>query len=149
MVVHTLQDGVDHLKGLVDLLTNFGASQDDLAADEYQQHDLRLDHAVDKTREQFRFVRAEVVMARSQTFQTDGELDVAAANNVLDLEVAELCVEAKLLDDTGILPGRKLGVILRLGSSYNHLAGGEDKSSCLGLTNSHDDSGETLDRSAN
>ena len=103
IIQHTLKHRVDHFKGLVDLFTNFGTSQDNLAADEYQEHNLRLDHSVDETREQLRFVRAEVVMARSKTFQTDWELDVARADNVLDLEIRELCIEAELLNDASIL----------------------------------------------
>jgi hypothetical protein len=98
----TLQNGVDHLECLVDLLTNFGTSQDDLARNEDEEDNLRLDHAVDQTREQLRLVGAEIVMARSQTLETDGELDVATANNVLDLEILELGIETKLLDDTGV-----------------------------------------------
>jgi hypothetical protein len=101
--VLTLQHGVDHLEGGVDLFTNFGTGQDDLPTDEDQENDLRLDHAIDEAREKFRLVRAEVMMATRQTLQTNWELDVAGANNVLDLEVRELCVEAELLNDTRVL----------------------------------------------
>lgn len=73
----TLKHGIDHLECLVDFLANLGASEDNLAADEDQQDDLGFDHAVDETREQFRLVRAEVVMAASKAFKSDGELDVA------------------------------------------------------------------------
>ena len=83
-------------------------------------------------------------MARSQTFQADGELNVAGANNVLDFEVGELGVEAELLDNTGVFSGRKLRIVLRLGTSDYHLARGEDQSCRLGLANTHDDSGESL-----
>jgi hypothetical protein len=62
-LLEVLKHRVDHFKGLVYLLSNLGASQDDLAADEDQEHDLRLDHTVDETREQLRLVGAEVVMA--------------------------------------------------------------------------------------
>ena len=89
-----MQDRVDQLESVVDLVSNFGTSEDNLAADEDQEHDLGLDHAVDETREQLGFVGTEVVVARSQTLQTDGELDVARANDVLDLEIRELGVEA-------------------------------------------------------
>lgn len=105
------------------------------------------------------------MVARSQTLQTDGELDIARADNVLDLEVRELGVEAcdvfvsemlstsllleqlsltKLLNDPGILAASKLGVILRLSASNDHLSAGENEGGCLGLTNTHDDSGESL-----
>lgn len=139
-----LQDRVDELEGVIDLITDLGAGKDDLAADEDQEHDLGLDHTVDQAREQLGFVGTEVVMARSQTFETDGELDIARTDNVLDLEVGELGVEAELLDDTGVLARGKLGVILRLGTCDNHLAGGEDQSGGLGLADTHDDSGKTL-----
>ena len=139
-----LQHGVDHLEGLVDLLSDLGTSENDLAADEDQEDDLRLDHTVDKTREQLGLVRAEVVMARSQTLETNRELDVAAADNVLDLEVRELGIEAELLDDARILAAGKLRVVLGLGTSDNHLAGGKDQSGGLGLTDTHDDGSKTL-----
>jgi hypothetical protein len=61
--LEVLKHRVDHFKGLVDLLSHLGASQDNLAADEDQKHNFRLDHSVDETREQLRLVRAEVVMA--------------------------------------------------------------------------------------
>lgn len=142
--VLTLKHGIDHLEGLVNLLSHLGTSEDDLAADEDKKHNLGLNHAVDQTREQLRLVRTEVVMARSETLQTNGELDIARADNVLDLEVRELGVEAKLLDDTGVLARRKLRVILGLGTGDDHLAGSEDQGSGLGLTNTHDDGSETL-----
>lgn len=81
------QDRVDELESLVNLLANLGTSKDDLAADEDEQDNLGLHHAVDETREQFRLVRRESVMARCKTLQSNGELDVAGANDVLNLEV--------------------------------------------------------------
>ncbi len=105
--MHTLQHRVDHFKRLVNLLAHLGTGQDNLAADEDQQHNLGLNHAVDETREQLRLVGAKVVMARSQTFETNGELDIARTNDVLDLEIRELGVEAELLNDARVLPGRK------------------------------------------
>lgn len=143
-VSHTRQHRIDQLESLVNLLTHFGASQDDLTADEDQEHNLGLHHTVDQTGEEFGLVGAEVVVARSQTLQTDGEFDIAGADDVLDLEVRELGVKAELLDDTGVLAGCKLGVILRLGTGNDHLARGEDQSGGLGLTDTHDDGGKTL-----
>jgi hypothetical protein len=98
---------VDEFEGLVDLFTNFRTSQDDLAGHEDQKDDLGTHHTIDETREQFRLVGAEVVMAGGETFETDGELDVDRADNVLDLEVGELCVEAELLDDSSVFPRGK------------------------------------------
>lgn len=85
------QDGVDELKGLVDFLTDLGTSEDNLARDENQENDPRLHHAVDETREQFRLVGRESVVARGQTLEADGEADIARADNVLDLEVLSSC----------------------------------------------------------
>lgn len=144
MAKHTLQHGIDHLESLIDLLANFRACENNLATDEDEEHNLGLDHAVDETGKQLGLVGAEVVMLGSKTLQTDGELDVARTHNVLDLEVGELGVEAELLNDTGILAGSKLGVIFRLGASDDHLARRKDQSGGLGLTDTHDNSGETL-----
>ena len=140
----TLQHRVDHFEGLVDLLTHFRAGEDDLTADEDQEHNLGLDHAVDETREQLGLVRAEVVMLGSKTLETDGELDVARTDDVLDLEVRELGVEAELLDDTSVLARRKLRVIFGLGTGDNHLARGEDQGGGLGLADTHDNRSKTL-----
>lgn len=123
---HTRKHRIDQFEGLVDLFTDLGTSQDNLATDEDQQNDLRLHHTVDETGEQFRFVRTEIVVATSQTLQTDGELDVARTDDVLDFEVCELGVETKLLDNTRVLPRCQFGVILRFGTSDYHLSRGED-----------------------
>ena len=56
------------------------------------------------------------MMLRGEALQADGEADVAATNDVLDLEVCELRVETKLLDDARIFARGKLGVILRFGT---------------------------------
>lgn len=140
----TREHRIDQLESRINLLSHFGASQDNLAADEDQEHNLRLHHTVDETGEEFRLVGAEMVVTRGQTLQTDGELDIAGADNILDLEIRELGVETKLLDDTRVLAGCQLGVILRLGTSDDHLAGSEDESGGLGLSDTHDDGGETL-----
>jgi len=42
---------IDHLESLINFLAYFGTSQDDLATDENQEHNLGLHHAVDQTRE--------------------------------------------------------------------------------------------------
>ena len=53
---HTLKHRIDHLKCLIDLLAYLRPCQDDLAADEDQEHDLRLNHTVDETGKQLRLV---------------------------------------------------------------------------------------------
>ena len=85
---------VNEFEGLVDLLSHFGSGKDNLAGDEDEQDDLRLHHTIDETGEEFRLVGAEHVMAASKTLQSDGELDVARANNVLNLEVLR-CMSVK------------------------------------------------------
>jgi hypothetical protein len=135
---------VNELERLIDFLAHLGTGQDDLAGYEDEEYNLRLHHAVDETREQLRLVRAEHVVTACQAFETDGELDVARANNVLDLEVRELRVEAELLDDASVLAACKLAVVLRLGTGDDHLARGEDQGGRLGLTDTHDDGGKTL-----
>jgi hypothetical protein len=145
-IAHTREHRIDQLESLINLLTHFGASQNNLTADEDQEHNLGLHHTVDETREEFGLVGAEVVVARSQTLQADGEFDITGTDDVLDLEVRELGVETEFLDDTSVLAGSKLGVILRLGTGDDHLARGEDQSGGLGLTDTHDDGGKTLGR---
>jgi hypothetical protein len=90
------------------------------------------------------YIRRESVMVASKTFKSNGKANVTRANDVLDLEVGELGVETKLLDDTSILAACKFAVIFRFGSSNYHLSGSEHKSSCLGFTNTHNHSGKTL-----
>jgi hypothetical protein len=136
-----------HFQGrnsLVDLLANFGTSEDDLAAHKDQEDDLRLHHAIDQTRKQLRLVRREVVMATSQTFKTNWELDVARPDNVLNLEVRKLGIEAELLNNTGVFATRQSAIVFRFRASHNHLARSEDESGRLRFTNTHDDGSETL-----
>lgn len=83
-------------------------------------------------------------MAAGKTLKTNWELDVAAAHDVLDLEVGKLCVESELLNDASILARGKLAVVFGLGAGHDHLAGSEDESRGLGLSNAHDDGRETL-----
>lgn len=139
-----------------------GTREDNLARDKNEQDDLGLDHTVDETREQLRnplsyssvhsqdgathlwLVTAELPVAVRKTLQTDRELDVTTADNVLDLELRELGIEAKLLDDPGVLARRKPRVVLALRTGDDHLAGCEDEGGRLRVTNTHDDRGETL-----
>jgi len=108
---HTRKHRNHHLEGLVNLLANLGTGQDNLAADKDQKHNLGLHHAVDETGEELGFIGAEHVMLNSQAFKSNGELDVARADNVLNLEVGELGVETELLNDSSELARRKPRVI--------------------------------------
>lgn len=138
------QDWVNELKGLVDLLTDLGTSKDDLARHEDQEDNSRLHHTVDETREQLRLVGRESVMARCKTLETNGEANVAGADNVLNLEVGELCAKPKLLDNPRVFAGSKAAVIFRLGTGYNHFSTRKDQGRRLRLANTHDHSSETL-----
>lgn len=85
-------------------------------------------------------------MGIGKALEADGESNVAGAHDVLDLEIGELGVEAELLDDAGIFAGSKLGVVLRLCAGDHHLARGKNECSSLGLSDTHDDSSESLEK---
>ena len=93
-----------------------------------------------------RLVAAELSVAVRKPLQTNGELDVAAAHDVLNLELRKLGVEAKLLDDTGILARGQPRVVLRLGTRHDHLARRKNECCRLRLTDTHDHGGETLEK---
>lgn len=84
-------------------------------------------------------------MAEGQSFQTDGELDITRSDNVLDLELLKLGVESEFLDDSCVLSRRQSRIVLRLRTSDDHLSRGKDQSGGFRISNTHDDSGETLD----
>ena len=98
-----------------------------------------------KTRKELRLVRAEVVMTRRKAFKANWKLDIARADDVLDLEIRKLSVKAELLDDSCVFARRQARVleivvskydaqhvvleeptVLRFGTSHYHLAGSED-----------------------
>lgn len=54
-----------------------------------------------------------MMMARRKAFETDGELDIARADNVLDLEVRELGVKPEFLDDSCVFTRRQARVLER------------------------------------
>lgn len=83
-------------------------------------------------------------MGASESLQANGELHVAGADDVLDLEVGELGIEAELLNDASVLARRQLAVGLRLCASDHHLARSEDQCSRLWVADTHDDGSETL-----
>lgn len=135
--------------------------QHDLARDEDKEHNLRLDHTVDQAREELQtmsattdatqhrptylgLIRAELSVRVRKSLQTNGELNVTGAHDVLNLELGELGVEAKLLDDTRILARRQPRVVFRLRTRDDHLARREDERGGLGVADTHDDRGKTL-----
>ena len=79
-----------------------------------------------------------------KAFQTNRKPHITRADNVLDLKVRKLAGKAKLLDDTRVLSGSQLGVVLRLGTGHYHLARGKDQSGGLWLSNTHDHGCKTL-----
>jgi len=79
-----------------------------------------------------------------KTFKTNGEFDIARPDDVLDLELSELSIEAKLLDNTSIFARGKARVVLGFGASNNHLARRKNKRGRFGLANTHNDSSKTL-----
>jgi len=135
---------VDRLECCIDLLTYFRSCQNNLAANKDEQDDLWFDHAVDETGEQLRFVRAEMSMGVSKTLESNGKLDIAGADDVLNLELLEFGFEPKLLNDPRIFAASQSGVVFRLGPSYYHLARSKDQSCGLRFPDSHDNGCETL-----
>ena len=103
-LTEVVEDRVDILEGGIDLLAHFATCQDDLSRHEDQKYYLGLDHAVYQSREKLWFVREEMVMLDSQTFEPNRELDIAGPNDVLNLVFQETCIESKLLDDPRIFP---------------------------------------------
>ena len=85
------------------------------------------------------------MMSTGQTFKTDGKLDIAGTDDVLNLEVGKLGVETKLLDNASVLARGQLRIVFGLGTSDNHLARSKDESSGLGVSDSHDDSSKPLE----
>lgn len=69
-------------------------------------------------------------MTRGKALQPDRKLDVAASDDVLDLEVRELGIETKLLDDTGV-PASSQFAILEYGSETTNLRLANFESSSL------------------
>ena len=84
-------------------------------------------------------------MAVRETLQTNGELEVTRADDVLNLELGKLRIEAEFLNDAGVLARRQTRVIFRLCTRDDHLARREDERGRLRVTDTHDDRGETLE----
>ena len=93
LLFKVLEDWVDIVEGLVDLLPHFGAGQHDFPGNEDEEDDARLHHAIDEAGKEFGLVGAELAVREDQALEADGELDVAGADHVLNLEVFELCLK--------------------------------------------------------
>ena len=66
-------------------------------------------------------------MAVRKSLKTNGELDVARANNILDLKLKELHVKVKLLNGMRVHARRQTRIVRGLRASNNHLARREDE----------------------
>src|SRR6266498_3250958 len=85
-----------------------------------------------------------MAMRISQTFQTNREFHITRSDNVLNLEIGEFGSKAEFLNDTCVFSACKFRVILRFGTSDDHLARSKNKGRRLGFTDTHDNSSETL-----
>ena len=144
LFLEALQDRVNVLERVIDLLAGFGSGEHNFARDEDEEHDAWFDHAVDESREQLWLVAAELAVRQNQALQADGELDIAAAHHVLNLEIEELCLETELLHNAGVLPGCEPRVLFTLSPGAHHLARTEDQSRRSWLADSHDDGSESF-----
>lgn len=160
------QDGVHLVEGDVDVFSDFGTGDDDFAGDEDQEDDLGLTETVDQTGEQLqtrkarsashsfeldpnccthlRFVARELMMLPRKPLQPDRKLDITTPHDILDLELLERRAEPELLHNPGVLPGSQARVVFGFGAGHDHLARGEDEGGGLGVSDAHDDGGESL-----
>lgn len=90
------------------------------------------------------FVAGELPVAVVEPLQTNGELDVARSDDVLNLELCELGIKAELLNDAGVFAGCEARVVLRFCTSDDHFARGENERRSLGFTDTHNHSGKPL-----
>mmetsp|Transcript_30143 Transcript_30143/g.99934 ORF Transcript_30143/g.99934 Transcript_30143/m.99934 type:complete len:279 (+) Transcript_30143:348-1184(+) len=139
-----LQDGVDLLESGEDLVSHLASGQHDLARDKDEEHDLGLHHPVDEAWEELGFIGRVVRVLVREALEPDGELDIARADHVLDLEVGEARRKIQLLDDPRELARRLPRLLLALCARDDHLARLEDERCCLWVPDPHDDGGEAL-----
>mmetsp|Transcript_60436 Transcript_60436/g.145961 ORF Transcript_60436/g.145961 Transcript_60436/m.145961 type:complete len:235 (+) Transcript_60436:123-827(+) len=132
------------LERLVDVLALLPTREDDLPADENQEHNLRDDHAVYQTREQLRFVLREVPVRPREAFEANRKLHVARADHVLNLKLLKLRREPQLRDDLRVLPRRFSRERLGLRARAHHLPAAEYERGRLRRSDAHDRRGETL-----
>ena len=85
---------LDPLVGFVDLIPMLRSSQDNLAAGEDEEYDLRVLHPEYQAREQFWLVAAVLGTLldslAQESLKLDGEADVVGADNVLDGKLRKL-----------------------------------------------------------
>ena len=159
-----IEDRPDVSVGFVDLLSAFGACQHYFATRKDEQHDLRILHFEDESREQFRLIvtSCELVLLFLERFKLNAKANVTAGNYILDLEISHLhsqhqglallrscllCAILRptiqhllnsLLEDFASLHC----TMLRFRPSNHHLTLRENKSRSLRFSYAHDDSRE-------
>ena len=62
------------------------------------------------------------MMLGSKTFQSDWELDVTRADNVLNLEIRELGTEAEFLDDSSVFARCEFAIVFGFLYEYEHMS---------------------------
>lgn len=97
------QNRANLMECLVDVLSKLGTGDHNLSANKNKQANTRLDHPVDKTRKELRFIAAKLSMRQMKTFQTDREHHVARTNHVLNLEIHKFDLKAQLLENASKL----------------------------------------------
>ena len=116
-----------------------GASENDLSRHEDKKHNFRFDHTINEPRKKLQLgqfgdqgrarirttylwlITTKLSVAISKTFKTNRKLDVAAADNILNLEFRKLGVKAKLLDNARVFARRQARVVFTLSTSNDHL----------------------------
>jgi hypothetical protein len=114
------------------------ASENDLSRHEDEKYDLGFDHTINEPREKLQrgqlesseqdtrttylwLITAKLSVAVRKTLQANRKFDVAAADDILNLEFRKLGVKAKLLDDARVLARRQARVVFTLSTSHDHL----------------------------
>jgi hypothetical protein len=98
-----------------------------------------------KTRNAYlRLITAELPVTVGKALETNRELNIAAAHDVLNFKFGELRVEAKLLDNARVLARRQARIIFAFRAGDDHLSRSEDQRGCFGVANPHDDCSKAL-----
>lgn len=147
-------------------------SEHNFSGDEDQKHNPGLDHSIDESRKQFRFVAAELTVCQDKTFQSNRKFDITAAHHVLNFEVQKLgllpkkrkqmpsinrsnqsnqsqqqkltYIKSEFLNDASIFASSQSRLFFRLGPRADHLARAEDQRRRTRLSNAHDDGGKSF-----
>lgn len=135
---------VDDIERRVDLLADLCAGEDNLPRDKNEQDDFRFKHAINKSREKLGLIARELSVPIVKSLQTNGELDIARTDNVLNLELGKLCVKPELLDDACVFARSETRVVFRFGTRDDHFSRRKDERRRFRFADTHDHSGKTL-----